>query len=169
MIGNNDYKADVKLQCAVADARAMRDQLSTMGFEVLFAQNTDKAKMQGLVRGPDAQYRNASSEVVAVFYFSGHGAKESGKVFLIPTGRIGEPDALDDHAYDLGALQQKLSKTADSTPAMLLDCCRANGTDATWKSTRTKGPSRGRGLAPDAPLTVGDVDTTTSQFLFYGE
>ena len=28
---------------------------------------------------------------------------------------------------------------------------------------------RGRGFAPDAPLTVGDVRTTASQFLFYGE
>ena len=27
----------------------------------------------------------------------------------------------------------------------------------------------GRGFAPDAPLTVGDVRTTASQFLFYGE
>ena len=30
-------------------------------------------------------------------------------------------------------------------------------------------PAPGRGCAPDAPLTVGDVRTTASQFLFYGE
>ena len=35
-----------------------------------------------------------------------------------------------------------------------------------------RGAADGRGYAPDAPLTVGDVaprDTTASQFLFYGE
>ena len=139
--GNNDYKADAKLKCAVADARAMRDQLSTMGFEVLFAENADKTKMQVLVRALAKQCNDAACKVVTVFYFSGHGAEESGKVFLIPTGRV-EPDALADHAYDLDMLQQKSNQIADSTHVMLLDCCRANDTDAIWKSARTKGPTR---------------------------
>ena len=41
---------------------------------------------------------------------------------------------------------------------------------ADWAENPVLAPEyAGRGLAPRAPLTVGDVRTTASQFLFYGE
>ena len=159
VIGNDNYKEDSRLEWAVADARAIRDQLSKMGFEVLFAENADQTKMKDFVRKFNNRCTNVS-ELVTVFYFSGHGMEESGKVFLIPIGRV-EPDALEDHAYDLGALQQKLNKIANSTHVMLLDCCRANDTNATWKSARTKGPSGGMSkdcLVRSIPSRVSSAD-----------
>ena len=87
------------------------------------------------------------AQVVTVFFFSGHGEQRNGSNYLIPTGDV---TRVEDHAYDLDILLKKLNdlNACESTHVVLLDCCRENDKDTTWKSkVRTKGGPAMRGLA----------------------
>ena len=68
MIGNNNYAGDSRLKWAVADARAMRDKLATMGFEVLYAENADQRKMQDLVHELLEKAKDDLNEVGTSFW-----------------------------------------------------------------------------------------------------
>ena len=72
---------------------------------------------------------------INLFYFSGHGAEYDGVHYLLPLEMMDiEPASFADEAVSLNRVMASFNKGArDTINIMLLDCCRENKDDETFK------------------------------------
>ena len=131
VIGINSYSnlsAERQLKKAVNDARSIRDALKDdLGFDVLYEENADWAKMNSLIKQVEA--RIESGDVVFI-YFSGHGVSIGGENYLLPSDvpepRQGEEARLTGNSFGAEAVGQRLRKRGAQAVFSVLDACRDN-------------------------------------------
>src|SRR5262245_927868 len=71
VIGNSSYRPGYELRNSVADARAIADRLSSLGFDVMLVSDTDLATAQ---RALDALVDKGFSADAALIFYAGNGA-----------------------------------------------------------------------------------------------
>src|SRR5689334_8457056 len=82
LIGNADYPdADTPLRQAVADARALADELRRNGFEAEVAENLTKETMQ---RTLERLYGKVKAGSTVLLFFSGYAIQTGRQTYLIP-------------------------------------------------------------------------------------
>ncbi len=154
VIGNNAYPnlaPGQQLNNAIADARAVRDTLGGLGFEVLYGENLDRSLM--VDRLFDLAARLGKDDV-AFFFFAGHGVSLSGANYLLPSnipaprasGRAEEGRLAEQAVAEITVLQQ-ITSTGARVAVVVLDACRNNPLQA--GDLRSVGGSRG--LARSTP------------------
>ena len=122
VIGNSEY-GEVVLASPVNNANAMRDALADKGYSVTYGANLSLSQMTAVI---DTFTASLSSEDVAIFYYSGHGAHGSGSNnYLMPVDA--DPAVTDFYSYPsvsihLNQVLEKLSKAGQS--AVILDASR---------------------------------------------
>lgn len=131
VIGINSYPnlpAERQLKKAVNDARSIRDTLKDdLGFDVLYEENADWGKMNGLIKQTEA--RLDAGDVVFI-YFSGHGVSIGAENYLLPSDiprpGQGEEARLIGNSFGAEALAQRLKKRGARAVFSVLDACRDN-------------------------------------------
>lgn len=133
VIGNNAYSklpADKQLKNAINDARAMRDTLRGLNFEVFYGENADRAKLVDMLADLTARL---SKNDMAFFFFAGHGVSFSGANYLLPSdiplprsSGQSEENRLADLAIAETDLVSRISKSGARVSVVVLDACRDN-------------------------------------------
>jgi len=124
VIGNSSYP-NVPLKNPVNDARDLNSALKGLGFEVTLVADGDMATMSKAVRDFGLAIRKP--EVVALFYYSGHGVQYRGANYLIPAkADIQDPDELAYSAVNAEQVYAKMESSGDKMNIVILDACRNN-------------------------------------------
>jgi Caspase domain len=149
VIGNDAYANVTPLKKAVADSRAVGDELEKVGFIVRRAQNADQ---RALSRALAAFYAEVGPGDRALFFFSGHGFEISGANFLlpvdVPAAQANQFDIVRDAAVPVERVIDGIRERGAQVTILVLDACRDNP----FTPLGTRGTAGTRGLARiDAP------------------
>ena len=138
-VGVSKYTTMTPLPCCRNDATDMAKALKARGFRVtLLLEPTQKKLQHALFDWLEAAEQEEAS--CLFFYFSGHGAEGDGKNYLIPLP--GVEKALSDDAVELQSkLYTPMNRINVPHNFVVLDACRQNESDTTWKSKGLKGPA----------------------------
>ena len=153
VVGNNAYTmlpSDKQLNNAINDARAIREAVRGLGFEVIYAENADRStfieKLSDLAARLD-------KDDTAFFFFAGHGVSLSGANYLLPsdipvprnTGRA-EEGRLADFAIAETQVVERIAASGARVAVLVLDACRDNPLQSADR--RSLGASRGLQAQP---------------------
>ncbi len=144
VIGNADYpsRTVATLQNPVNDARDMHRALKKLGFKVYRLENAEEWKMEKAFRFFGQQLKAAdpkNNDVVALFYYSGHGAQVNGKNYLLAVDKDSNYDVKESKVNKGIVLMTKLfheiNAVGDTTNIFILDACRNNPASKDVSST----------------------------------
>jgi uncharacterized caspase-like protein len=152
VIGNAAYP-ESPLRNPVNDAEAIATTLKSLGFQVLFHQNTTQREMLEAMR---EFARRAAKNQVRLFYYAGHGVQLRGRNYLMPVdAEVQSEDDIVQRGADLTELLDRLSTMTTGVNLVVLDACRNNPFSpslsqlADSRRVRTRGiGSQAAGLAP---------------------
>jgi uncharacterized caspase-like protein len=85
IIGNSEYQYYSELDNAVNDAKRLAQVLKKLGFKVTLATNLKLTEMKAEFRKFRKQLRQ-HKQAVGLFYFAGHGTRDSHFNYLLPIG-----------------------------------------------------------------------------------
>lgn len=123
VIGNAAYRS-APLRNPGNDARAMRDKLSALGFEVVYYENLKTREVGSALR----EFRNLIRPgSIALFFYAGHGLQIRGENYLPAVDATIESE--EDVPQQSLSLQSVLNTMEDSKAGVnlvLLDACRNN-------------------------------------------
>ncbi|WP_341316862.1 SUMF1/EgtB/PvdO family nonheme iron enzyme [Paraburkholderia sp. IMGN_8] len=124
VIGNGAYGNDTNplRENAPRDAQALRDQLRSLGFDVIMRIDATPPQMQQAI----AEFRQRlQAGGVGLFYFAGHGMQAGGQTLLIPAGiDMRSPARLIGKGVDLRTVLQAMrAPRADPLNLVILDTC----------------------------------------------
>ena len=123
VVGNAAYTSS-PLRNPVNDARAMRDKLKRMGFEVVYFENLQVKQVGSALR----EFRNAIRPgSVALFFYAGHGLQVRGENYL-PTvdAELGSEEDVPYQSLSLSAVLNTMEDSKAGVNLVLLDACRNN-------------------------------------------
>ena len=123
VVGNAAYK-DSPLRNPVNDARAMRDKLKGMGFEVAYFENLQTKQVGSAMR----EFRNLIRPgSVALFFYAGHGLQVRGENYLptVDAELAGEED-VPNQSLSLSLVLNTMEDSKAGVNLVLLDACRNN-------------------------------------------
>ena len=138
IVGNATYR-DSPLKNPVNDARAMREKLKGMGFEVVYFENLQTRQVGSALR----EFRNAIRPgSVALFFYAGHGLQVRGENYL-PTvdAELSSEEDVPNQSLSLSAVLNTMEDSKANVNLVLLDACRNNPYARNFRSSP-------RGLAP---------------------
>jgi uncharacterized caspase-like protein len=155
VIGNGDYKAAVKLDNPVYDAKAVADQLKKLGFQVIEGYDEDVNEMRISVGAFAAALPESKAAIV---YYAGHGVSVDEENYLLPTDIVLKSPA----DLDLGAISVSLilkqMKRDERVNVVILDACRNNPFADALAHSRTRSLVAERGLSKvDGDLARGTL------------
>ncbi|MBF0165336.1 MAG: SUMF1/EgtB/PvdO family nonheme iron enzyme, partial [Magnetococcales bacterium] len=141
VIGNNDYQHVEKLKNAVADAQAMKRELSALGFEVVFRQDASRKEMNKAI----TTFTNKlSPDAVGLVFYAGHGVQIRSANYLVPVDvEAQEESDLMNEAIDVARILEQMSETKAKFSLAVLDACRDNP----FKGSGSRAIGGTRGLA----------------------
>ncbi len=141
VIGNSDYGYD-SLKNPVNDAKAIRDVLSAIGFNVITALNTNKSRLDSVLYefGEAAEIAD-----IAIIYYAGHAIEVDGRNYMMPTGVSLKKRRDLKKLTDMQEFVEEAS-LAKSLGLVIIDACRDNPFATTLQSTLGRSVG-GRGLA----------------------
>ncbi|MFP3569554.1 SUMF1/EgtB/PvdO family nonheme iron enzyme [Paraburkholderia sp. SIMBA_030] len=127
VIGNGGYGNGTEplRENAPRDALALRDQLRSLGFDVVMRIDATPPQMQQAV----AEFRQRlQAGGIGLFYFAGHGMQVGGQTLLIPAGiDVRSPARLTGEGVDLRTVLQAMrAPRADPLNLVILDACLNN-------------------------------------------
>lgn len=145
-IGINKYEYILRpLKYAVSDAEKMREfLLNEAGFDRVFYYSDNSPEIDGCSTRPTRSNLERLLEVTFKkpfmqagdsfwFFFSGHGSRENGVDYLIPTDAF--PENLQKSAISVSYIIQKLQRCGADNVVLILDACREQG-DSLSKSIK---------------------------------
>jgi formylglycine-generating enzyme required for sulfatase activity/uncharacterized caspase-like protein len=127
-IGVNHYQYENSLQFAGNDAKAMRSYLQGIGFEEVLLYTDDEEgyhpELTNLIIGLDRISKTVRLEKddSLWFFFSGHGGRQGGRDFLLPTN--GYSQNLERTAIAIEDVVRALAQCGAGNLVMILDACR---------------------------------------------
>jgi ankyrin repeat protein len=126
VVGIESYSDLPQAQFAERDAAAVRSHLVALGYPErnIVSLMGSKATKTGLIKNLETWLPENVNEKSTVFvYYSGHGAPDpkSGQSYLVPWD--GDPQFLDDTAYPVARLYQKLGALKAKRVIIALDSC----------------------------------------------
>ncbi len=132
VIGNNDYQFANKLDNAVADAQAFRQELQSRGFQVVYRENANRRVMNSAI---EEFIGKLSTDSIGLIYYSGHGVQINGSSYLVPTdinAKVASDFTYD--AVDLSQLIERVSQAQTKFLLAVIDACRDNPFSAAGRS-----------------------------------
>jgi len=144
VIGNDNYRAVAKLEKAVSDARSMRQELVSRGFDVVYLENADRRATNAAI---DQFVEKLNSNSTAVIFYAGHGVEIDGFNYILPIDvvkPIGDQiSQVAESSINETVLISRISNKKPKFTLAVFDACRAP------LRSRTRSLAGGtRGLAP---------------------
>lgn len=123
VIGNAAYKVG-PLKNPVNDARALREALAELGFEVVYRENVGMREMLTTLREFSSK---ASRYDTRLFFYAGHGIQSNGRNFLLPVdSEVRSEEELPTKAANVTDLIDRLAQLPSGNNIVILDACRNN-------------------------------------------
>lgn len=145
VVGVDSYEHVHALTNAVADAKALADELRLAGFSVSLHTNPTERLLKQAVRDFKAAIREGDD---ALFFFAGHGVQIGGANYLLPKDiRDQSMEQVKDDSLSLQRVLEDLDDQKARFSIAIIDACRDNPFPG---RTRT---AFQRGLAPTQPAT----------------
>jgi formylglycine-generating enzyme required for sulfatase activity len=142
VIGNDAY-AQGRLGGSVTGAKAIAETLRNGGFDVVYAENAERAAMEGAI---EAFGQKLEHGAYAIVYFSGYAVQNQGRNFLAPIdARIASEADAARETIDIDTLIDPLVVAKPSAAVIILDASRANPWTAALQG-------RTHGLAAPEPM-----------------
>ena len=138
IMGNASYRIS-PLTNPANDANDIAAKLKKLGFEVILLINRTKEQMD---RAIDDFGRQAKGYEVALFFYAGHAIQYNGKNYLIPVNVDLKEER--DIEYNCTSIDRALARMEDSGTRLkivLLDACRNNPFERSWRSVQGGGLS----------------------------
>ncbi len=131
IIGNANYKQS-PLKNPVNDARAMRDKLQRMGFQIVYYENLQVKQVGSVLREFRTAIRPGS---VALFFYAGHGLQVRGENYL-PTvdAELATEEDVPYQALSLSSVLNAMEDSKAGVNLVLLDACRNNPFQRNFRS-----------------------------------
>lgn len=144
VIGIDDYENVPPLLKARADAVAVSQALSALGFKVMTELDPDRRSFNQALANFAA---GISPGDEALFYFAGHGIEVDGRNYLlpadIPSARPGDEQFVTGESIAVDRVLQALKRQQARVSLLILDACRDNP----FPQQGTRSLGRARGLA----------------------
>lgn len=149
VIGNAAYSSERPLRNPPNDADDMAALLGgKLGFATTLLKNVSKSQLRDAL---DRFADGLGSGDDVVFYYAGHAAEFKGENYLIPVGAdIGKDEHLQDEAFGLGRVLDKLAASQKGLKLVILDACRDNPYPGSHRSGK-------RGLARVSETPTGTL------------
>lgn len=119
VVGNNDYKKMNLLTNAINDSKAVAVKLKTLGFEVMEAENADKATLQKRIGEFAEKLKDGGT---GLFYYAGHGVQFDNKNYLVPT----DADTTQRSCISTDDILYAMENRENAVNILILDACRSN-------------------------------------------
>lgn len=128
IIGNQSYKNEnQKLRNSVKDAKDLSRELKELGFEVTLRTNRNLKQMVKDIREFGDKLK---SDVVGLFYYSGHGVQVDGKNFLLPVdAEEMRKEEIAELTVSFDLILTKMKIAQNDKNIIILDTCRTNPSD----------------------------------------
>jgi TPR repeat protein len=155
VLGNADYETAPRLDNSVRDAKAVRDALSRIGFEIYFGANLKRIETEELLK---RFYRAADGASVSLFYYAGHGLQLAGSNYVVPIdANLTAVSDIQLQAMNVDDIFQYL-RLHTSAQLIFLDACRTNPAAGQkyWVVDSLRTADQDQGLARSAP-SVGSL------------
>jgi hypothetical protein len=137
IIGNSNYQSGNILENPVNDARAISVALQKLGFEVMNYLDADQRTMKKAMDEFGLKLREYN---VGLFYFAGHALQLNGINYMIPVdASLKIAQDVDYDCIDVGRLVGKMEDAGSLTNIIILDACRDNPFERSWKGKGTGG------------------------------
>lgn len=139
VIGNSGYAVQ-PLKNPINDAKAIGEQLKSLGFDVVTLFDGNQKQMQRAVQEFEGRMKKGG---VSLLYYAGHGMQLDGVNYLIPV-REDFKSELDVkfNAISMNMLLERLNKKESYLNMVILDACRNNPYAATSSRSLTRGLAR---------------------------
>ncbi len=126
VVGVEKYSSLPEAQFAERDAQAVREHLVALGYPMrnIAFLTGQQATKTGLAKNLETWLPSKVTEKSSVFfYYSGHGspAVKTGQAYLVPVD--GDPQYLEDTAYPLNRLYEKLNALKAKQIFVAMDSC----------------------------------------------
>ncbi|KAH3829693.1 hypothetical protein DPMN_102921 [Dreissena polymorpha] len=122
LIGNSDYKSEIKLAAPKSDVHDLAEQLASMDFRVVTLLNLTKPEIENAVMEFS---RLIGPNVYVLFYFCGHGFEENGISFLVPTDAPSMYSA--EECVNAFSVLDNFQRKQPALICMIIDICRRAG------------------------------------------
>ncbi|MCE2914001.1 MAG: SUMF1/EgtB/PvdO family nonheme iron enzyme [Rubrivivax sp.] len=134
IVGNAAYKSS-PLRNPINDARAMRDKLREMGFQVIYFEDLRTRQVGAAIREFRTAIRPGS---VALFFYAGHGLQVRGENYL-PTvdADLSSEDDVPQQSMAVSAVLNAMEDSKAAVNLVLLDACRNNPFARNFRSAPT--------------------------------
>jgi hypothetical protein len=130
VIGNGKYLNSSELANPVNDARAMRDALQSVGFEVMEYEDLNQNQIKKAMVDFGAKLKQYS---VGLFYYAGHGIQSKGSNYLIPVdANIKSEEEIDIYCVEADDILGLLENAGTKMNIIILDACRNNPFGRSW-------------------------------------
>jgi uncharacterized caspase-like protein len=130
VIGNNAYRDNMRLRCAVADAEKISEALAAVGFDQEHVHVIKDVDQITMVRETKRFLGSISEGDVVFVYYAGHAAQVNDRSYLLPVD-FSESDV--ESGFELDEFLQQINRRFRSvTNVVVLDCCRDHGLDTPW-------------------------------------
>ncbi len=138
VIGNQDYEKG-RLNNPVRDARAMTNDLTGLGFEVIEILNGNRRKIDNALNCFHEKLKNSGG--AGVFYYAGHAVQVSGENYLIPVDADLQVELdVESDTVPLGKVLGKMEGAENNINIIILDSCNDDPFSGGWnRSIETRG------------------------------
>ena len=131
VIGNGSYQNARTLANSVNDATDMANELSALGFDVIYGVDLNLKQMSEKVREFGDKLKDKGG--VGMFYYAGHGIQVGGRNYLIPIeANILREDEISDAALNFDVVLRKMATANNGLNIVVLDACRNNPFARSW-------------------------------------
>jgi hypothetical protein len=140
VIGNGKYINSMELENPVNDARAMKEALQKVGFDVFEYENLNQSQIKKAIDDFGARLKQYS---VGLFFYAGHGIQSKGSNYLIPVdASIQSEQQIEYDCVQADRVLGQMEAAGSKINIVILDACRNNPFERSWSRA-----SNGTGLA----------------------
>lgn len=163
VVGNARYAYATPLANPENDARAISEQLSDLGWQVLLKIDPSRNELEAAMKSLDAKLRTSDK---SLFFYAGHGLQINGKNYLLPVDF--NPARPVDLERDMIGIEQALTslKKPNNQLAVFLDACRDNPFEGKIRSSG--GTGRGVGVVMKSTSARSSSERSRSQGIQIG-
>jgi len=130
VIGNANYLHSPALANPVNDARAIRDALQNVGFDVYEFENLNQSQIKKAIDDFGARLKNYS---IGLFFYAGHGIQSKGSNYLIPVdANIQSEQQIEYDCVQADRVLGQMEAAGSKINIVILDACRNNPFERSW-------------------------------------
>ena len=150
VIGNSKYGGEAALRNPANDADVMEATLQELGFLVIKRKDLNLAQMEDAL----VAFRRALTKgSLGLFFYAGHGMEVKGENFLVPIGaRLREEFEVKRQCLQVDGVLEAMNESESNLKVVVLDCCRDNPFQRSWKRSGSGGGLAAMSSIPDGTL-----------------